>query len=69
MTNDMTNPATPDDDYRKRLPEELREDYDRLRRRMTAQAAFSLTRERARRRAAQAFIPEAEAIVAEVRRW
>lgn len=55
--------------YRGNVPEAFREEFDRLTRRMNAQAAASVIRHRISRRKAEAALPAAEAVVAQLRRY
>lgn len=53
--------------YREGVPADWQEEYDRLSRRMQPRAAASIIRDRIRRRAVQAAIPAADAVIAELR--
>lgn len=55
--------------YRGTVPEDAREEYDRLTRRMDPVAATAVLRDRARRRAAEAALPAAEVVIADLRRF
>lgn len=54
--------------YRGSVPEDWKDEYDRLARRMQPRAAASVIRDRVRRRKAEAAIPVAEAVMSELGR-
>ena len=54
--------------YRGSVPEDYREEYDRLTGRMHPHAATAIIRDRIRRRRAEAALPAAEAAMAELAR-
>jgi len=54
--------------YRSGVPEDWRDEFDRLTRRMQPQRAAAVVRDRIRRRKAEAALPAAEAVMAGIGR-